>query len=289
MIERILCDCDHTMGIPGLPIDDGQALLYIWGRYDLELLGITTTFGNGSIDKVYEATEWLLDHMNKHEIPLYRGAGSSGQAPTSAAKFLAHTVATAPGEITILALGPLGNLNAASKLDPLFFQNVKQIAIMGGVTGPLMFGNQLLPETNLSLDPEAAYNVLSAGCPITLMNAHICLQAPFGMGDISRVRSWDEEIQEKVITHLKYLEGTVGVARDYLWDVLPAVYISYPDLFDENLIGMNSTVEDLKKGMILAGDGRLPSINMPKKIQDIKRFNQIVDAAWENAFQRTNS
>jgi inosine-uridine nucleoside N-ribohydrolase len=152
-----------------------------------------------------------------------------------------------------------------------------------------MFGNQLLPELNLSLDPEAAYNVLSAGCPITLMNAHICLDAPFGMEDMSRVRSWDEEIQEKVIAHLKDLEGTVGVARDYLWDVLPVVYISYPDLFDENYIGMKSTVKDLQKGMIVAGEVRLPSINMPKKIQDIKRFKQIVFAAWEKTFRRANS
>ena len=121
------------------------------------------------------------------------------------------------------------------------------------------------------------------------MNAHICLDAPFGMEDMLRVRSWDEEIQEKILAHLKYLEGTVGVARDYLWDVLPTVYISNPDLFDENFIGMNSTVKDLKTGLILAGERRLPSINMPKKIQDIKQFKQIVIAAWEKTFRRANS
>ena len=47
MTERVIFDCDNTMGQPYREVDDGLTLLYLLGRSDVELLGITTTFGNG--------------------------------------------------------------------------------------------------------------------------------------------------------------------------------------------------------------------------------------------------
>ena len=70
-------------------------------------------------------------------------------------------------------------------------------------------------------------------------------------------------------------------AKDYLWDVLPAVHLSYPELFENNRIKLSSTVEDFGSGMIRKGDEEdLPQINMPSKILDVDRFNRIVDEAW---------
>jgi len=281
MTELVICDCDHTMGIPGLPIDDGQTLLYLWGRSDINLLGITTTFGNGTIEEVQRATKDLLGHVGKGDLPLIQGAGRRGDIPSEAAAYLAETVAANPGEISILGLGPLGNLHAASLLDPKFFRNVKQIVIMGGSTAPIFLGADELPELNLACDPEAAYAVLTAPCEITLMNAQICLEAPFSLEDLPRIKDWDDRTKQMIQDFLEHLGQKHGEAKDYLWDVLPAVYVSDPELFENMDIKLSSTVEDLTTGMILTGeDDLLPQINMPSKILDIDRFDYIVDEAW---------
>ncbi len=281
--ELVICDCDNTMGIPGLPIDDGQTLLYLWGRSDIDLLGITTTFGNGTIEEVQRATKDLLEHVEKPDLPLIRGTSRPGEPPGEAAAYLAETVAANPGAISILAIGPLGNLHAASKWDPDFFRNVKQIVIMGGSTAPIYLGGDELPELNLASDPEAAYAVLTAPCRITLMNAQICLEAPFSLEDMPRIKNWDDRTRKTIRDFLEHLGRKHGEAKDYLWDVLPAVFISHSEIFENNDINLSSTVDDLSTGMIYEAQGDdLPGINMPGEIVDIDRFNRIVDEAWSN-------
>lgn len=51
-MDHIIFDCDNTFGVPECPIDDGLALLYLLGKPQAELLGITTAYGNGSVEAV---------------------------------------------------------------------------------------------------------------------------------------------------------------------------------------------------------------------------------------------
>ena len=278
MTERVLCDCDNTMGVPGKPIDDGQTLLYLFGRPDIELAGITTSFGNGSTDEAYAATEDLLRILGREDIPLVKGEGYRGQAPTAAGHFLAETAAAAPGEITLLAIGPLGNLLAAAQLDPDFFRNLKQITIMGGymqaLAGPYWAN---VPERNLASNPEAAFAVLNAPCPITLMNAHVCLDAPFGLAEMAHIDHWSGSgIYRTIHDWVLECETSPGTPGDYLWDVLPAMYISYPDLFDDNPVWVSSTVSDLETGSLILSQARDgAAINMPARILDLEKFYAI--------------
>jgi inosine-uridine nucleoside N-ribohydrolase len=282
MVKKVICDCDNTMGVPGKPIDDGQTLLYLFGRSDIDLLGVTTTFGNGSIDEVHGATEQLLSDLGRQDIPLFRGEGERGQTPTDAARFLAQTAASYPGEITLLAIGPVGNLRAAAELDPDFFSHLRQIEIMGGYLHPLpISGWEQVPERNLASDPEAAFAVLNASCPITLMNAHICLQAPFGLPELAPIEDFDPKTYRILRDYLLTCETPHLAPRDYLWDLLPAVHISYPGLFDKDAVWVRSTAVDLETGMIVLGDeGEGALINMPNRILDVERFYSILYDAW---------
>jgi purine nucleosidase len=281
MIQKTIFDCDNTMGRPYWEVDDGLTLLYLLGRSDIELLGVTTTFGNGPIDQVHELTAQLLHCLGREDIPLFKGEGKRGQPPTDAAHFLAETAAAHPGEISLLATGPVGNLRAAAELDPGFFGNLKQVAIMGGYLHPLRIGWRDVSELNLSLDPEAAFAILNAECPVTVMNAHICLQAPFRWRDLRRVRHWSRSTRRLLRNWLIKMGIGCGVAAFYLWDLLPAVYISHPDLFGANPVWLRSTVQDLETGTLVIGDGeRGAPINMPAQILDIVRFNQVLFDAW---------
>jgi purine nucleosidase len=281
MTERIIYDCDNTMGLPRKEIDDGLTLLYLLGRSDIELVGVTTTFGNGTIDQVHPATERLLRDVGRADIPVHRGAAERGQPPTDAARFLAEAAASHPSEITLLATGPLGNLRAAADLDPAFFGNLKQIACMGGYLHPLRIGWRNIAELNLSSDPESAFAVLNAACPVTLMNAHVCLQAPFGWRDLRQVGCWGRDMGWIVRNWLLAFGVYCGVSVFYLWDLLPAVYISHPELFDVHPVWVGSTVADLETGtLVVTGEGEGARVNMPEQILDREKFKTILLEAW---------
>jgi len=280
MIETVIYDCDNMMGLPREEIDDGLTLLYLLGRSDIELLGVTTTFGNGPIDRVHRATDQLLRQVGREDLPLVKGAGRRGQPPTAAARFLAQTVAARPGKVTLLATGPLGNLAAAAELDPDFFRNLKAIACMGGYLYPLRIGWRSIDELNLSADPEATLRVLHAACPVTLMNAHVCLQAPFRWRDLQRLDFWPTEIRRMVRNWLLAFGLYCGVREFYLWDLLPAVYLSYPELFDENPVRVDSDVADMEDGMVVLAEEGCAPIDMPTRIRDPQRFREVLFRAW---------
>jgi purine nucleosidase len=281
-MQRIIFDCDNTMGLRHKEIDDGLTLLYLLGRPDIEILGITTTFGNGTIDEVFLQTGSLLAELGRTDIPVYKGTGRRGQGFTPAANFLAETVAAHPGEIMLLATGPLGNLRAASEINPGLFSQAKQIICMGGYLGPLQIGWRSIAELNLSADPEASYVVLNAPCPVTLMNAQICLQVAFTWRDLSRIRFWSKRMQRIIRNWLLAFGLFCGVPRFYLWDLLPAVYLSYSDMFEINWAKITSSVGDLENGSLFVDkeNRALPMVNMPAKIKDPGKFKDILFEGW---------
>jgi inosine-uridine nucleoside N-ribohydrolase len=139
-----------------------------------------------------------------------------------------------------------------------------------------------VPERNLASNPEAAFAVLNAPCPITLMNAHVCLDAPFGLDEMANIEHWSgSDIYRTIHDWVLQCETTPGTPGDYLWDVLPAIYISYPDLFDDNPVWVSSTVSDLETGSIVLSQARDgATINMPTRILDQERFYTILYEAW---------
>lgn len=280
-MNKIIFDCDNTMGLFTKEVDDGLTLFYLLGRPDIELLGITTTFGNGPLEKVHPQTVKMVAELNRDDLPVVRGAASRDQGPTPAAHFLAETAAKYPGELIVLATGPLGNLRGAYELDPDFYSNLKGIYCMGGYLRPIRLGRRDVAELNLSADPAASYQVLSGPCPVTLMNAQICLQAPFTWADFRKLDFWSRKtrrsIREWLILHALFC----GIGNFYLWDLLPAVCISFPELFIPNQVLIDSTPEDLEDGTLLPREGSDESlVNMPVMIKDLDRFKEVLFQAW---------
>jgi len=282
-MEKIVFDCDNSMGLFTKEVDDGLALYYLLGRDDIDLLGVTTTFGNVPVDQVYPQTRKALSDLEREDIPVLLGAGRRFQGPTEAARFLVEAAADHAGELVLLATGPLGNLRAASQIDPGFFNNLKAIICMGGYLRPIRLGRRDVKELNLSADPEASYLVLNAPCPVTLMNAQICLQAPFGWKDFRKLKFWSRATR-KPIREWLILHGIFcGLGNFYLWDLLPAVYISRPDLFVDSRVDLQAGVEDLEGGWLLpkVPEG-VSGINMPVLISDLEAFKEVLFKAWKN-------
>ena len=197
------------MGKVRWELDDGLALLYILGCSDLELLGITTTFGNGKIEKVMYHTKRLLKAIGREDIPLIKGASKKEEPPTDAARFLADKAASNPGEITLLAAGPLGNLRGAVQIDPNFFRNLKELIFMRGhIKHPFKMGNKSLQDFNLAFDLKAALRVFNAECPVNIINSEICTQVPFTTAHLERVNFFPETIIDLIKEFFQFITNT---------------------------------------------------------------------------------
>jgi inosine-uridine nucleoside N-ribohydrolase len=304
-MKKVIVDCDNTIGKPFSEIDDGLAILYLLGRDDIELLGITNCYGNASLRDVEYWTDRFLHDIDRMDIPRFSGKPFAGQNPTEwfkstwgqhftdekpsfegtsdAARFLVEQAKKYPGEIHVLALGSMTNMHEASLVDPDFFSKLNEIALMGGLLGDLMVHGKPCVELNLACHPAGAHRVFNNGkCPVVVMNANICLQAPFGPADLGRISYWPERRQQMVREWLGVFNGIF-----YLWDLLPAVYLSFPELFDLKKVHVSSSLEDLYKGTLVRGDDGAEII-MPDNILDPGRFQNVVHSAWLAGWGKEN-
>ena len=275
------------MGIPLKEVDDGMTLLYLLGNPEIDLLGITTTFGNGTLEQVYTQTQKLADHLGL-DIPIIKGEDQTQISElTPAAHFLAEKIAAYPGEITVVATGPLGNLFTASKLGPYIFTKVKEIAVMGGYTQRMKLGFRDLAELNFSANPKAAHSVLHAPSPVTVFSGQACLDAPFGLKDILKIDYWPGKLKRTLIQWLIAFGLYTGRFVFYLWDLLPAVYLSMPDLFSFEEFVLGSSAKDLQTGMLIEGDSvNDPVIKLATGIKDQQAFFDHLDQVWRKSAER---
>ena len=203
-MKRILIDTD-----PG--IDDAAAILMALASPELEVVALTTIFGNSSVEVCAANARRVLAAAGRSDIPVYLGAGkpllrpanegwashihggdglggiagedsapSAGGEPVEpsapdkhAALAIMDTVMAAPGEITVLALGRMTNLAIALSLEPGIADAVQEVVVMGGaVTVP---GNVSgVATANLHEDPEAASIVYRSGAPIVQVGLDVC-------------------------------------------------------------------------------------------------------------------
>ena len=193
--RKIIIDCD-----PG--IDDALALVYAHGHPGLALAGLTTVAGNVSLDKTTANALRIRDFLGVAGVPVVAGSPgpllrsaidardvhgesglglvelpdpASGPDPGHAADFIIEQVRAAPGEITLIAVGPLTNIALAVRRYPALTTEVSDFVIMGGSAGR---GNVTpAAEFNIAADPEAAAIVFGAGWTVTMVGLDVTLQA----------------------------------------------------------------------------------------------------------------
>jgi purine nucleosidase len=196
--RKMLFDTD-----PG--VDDAMALLLALASPEIELLGVTTVFGNIDVRQTTRNALRVLEAVARTEVPVVAGAGAplvrpkrthvsfihgadglGGETPDTeerqatpwpggAASFILDTARANPGEVTLVAVGPLTNLALALLLEPRLPSLVRQVIVMGGAVD--VPGNASpVAEANIMSDPEAAARVMGAGWPVTLVGLDVTLK-----------------------------------------------------------------------------------------------------------------
>lgn len=208
--HKVIFDTDFVYP----PQDDAMALIFALNCPEIEILGLTTVAGNRSMERATVDALKILEIAGREDIPVFRGANMplvheksdfaakaygewwSDEAPPappggfakkkaepgSAVDFIVRTVMQNPGQITILAIGPLTNIAMAIRMEPGFARNVKQLVIMGGAVAALPDGggNQTPnAEFNFWVDPEAAKVTLRSGIPTILSPLNVSRKTRF--------------------------------------------------------------------------------------------------------------
>ncbi|MEJ5927053.1 nucleoside hydrolase [Corynebacterium sp. H128] len=201
-------------------IDDALALAYALASPEIELIGITGTFGNVTTAQGVANTRAILQLFGRSDIPVYAGAVHaiaadsfevldisrfihgengianvavpvlSGEAP-DAIEFLVEAAAT-HDDLIIVATGPLTNLALALQRDPAFAKT--QVVIMGGaLTVP---GNVTAwSEANIAQDPDAADAVFRSGMDVTMIGLDVTLQTLLSKSDTAQWRGAGERAE----------------------------------------------------------------------------------------------
>jgi purine nucleosidase len=199
-LTRIILDTDLAMGAPGSEVDDGFALALAVADPGLGLDLVTTVGGNTDVHTATRLSTDLLGVLDRPDVPVVPGAAgpldpalrwpdrdpAPPPGPYAAAEIFARVMA-APGDLTIVAIGPLTNVALALLLEPRLASAVRGIVVMGGVFLEQTNVAQMPGEFNFWCDPDAAQVVLASGVPVRLVGLDVTRRVRLTRTDAARL------------------------------------------------------------------------------------------------------
>lgn len=257
-MRRVIIDTD-----PG--IDDTAAILLALASPELSVEAVTTVYGNGTIAQCTRNALIILETAGRSEIPVYQGVGKPllgephfghsihgsdalggvGWPPPAgrpqaqhAVRALVERVMASPGEITLVALGPLTNVALALSLEPRMASALAELVVMGGAV--LTYGNVTEVATaNVYNDPEAAAIVYQSGAPVVQVGMDVCQRISVLEEQLLRIgqaHSPTTMLLARITPHLvqSYVErGLKAAGTGVHYNDVPAIaYAIDPTLYD---------------------------------------------------------
>jgi inosine-uridine nucleoside N-ribohydrolase len=256
MSHKIILDTD-----PG--IDDAMAIFYAFQSPDIEVVGLTTVFGNVPVEMAAQNALTLCE-LAGQDIPVCKGVGmpwvgkESGYAhfvhgddgfgninfpatttrkldPRSSAQFIVEMARQYPGEITIVAIGPLGNLALALRLDPELPKLVKGVSIMGGAA--FVPGNVTpVAEANIWNDAYAAEIVFGADWEVTMFGLDVTMTVPFSPEFLTQLKVNNQKFGGFVHDAAQFYVDFYSQNREekvcFFHDAMPIAHLVDPSLFE---------------------------------------------------------
>jgi purine nucleosidase len=249
MSTRIILDCD-----PG--IDDALAIAFAHGHPGTDLLGITTVAGNVGLARTTANALAVCEFIGAAGTPVTPGCAGPLLRPTSDARdvhgdsglggavlpppvtspaaghaidYIIDSARTAPGEITLVATGPLTNIALAVLREPRLAGWVREFVIMGGSAGR---GNVTpAAEYNIWADPEAAAVVFRAGWTVTMLGLDVTLRTGASAGVLQQMRDLGPLGTELLLPALGQYRSVGEGAGPPVHDVCAVAWVAQPDLF----------------------------------------------------------
>lgn len=253
-MKKVWIDTD-----PG--IDDTYAIAMLLADPQIEIIGVSTVFGNVTVEKTTRNAKLLLEAAGKDHLPLARGAsiplyvpldtspfvhGANGlgdmplpdaqmqESALRAPQAIMDAILSNPHEVTLLPIGPLTNVAMAVILEPTIVDLVKEVVIMGGA---VHCPGNITPaaEANFFHDPHAAQIVLSAGWKVVLAGLDVCSRGLIPQQLLEKIGNGKSPLAP-------YMKGSLPFFQNFLKlfemgdtvtlpDTLASAYLLNPDMF----------------------------------------------------------
>ncbi len=242
-------------------VDDAMAIFYAALAPEIELIALTTTFGNVAVEKATRNALWLAE-MAGLDIPVAQGAAHAlsaraispvafihgdeglGHAPPVTPKGCAHALPAHEflcelarahkGELVVCAIGPITNLARAIQSDPDFARNVARIVFMGGAYA--VPGNvSVHAEANTWNDPEALNIVITSGADVVMVGLDVTMQALCDQAYFDDLAKAHPELggvlHNASRLYLDFYESNLGTRGCSLHDPTAVIACTHPELF----------------------------------------------------------
>ncbi|GLW12389.1 ribosylpyrimidine nucleosidase [Microtetraspora sp. NBRC 13810] len=245
---KIVLDCD-----PG--IDDALAIALAHGSPEVEIAGITTVGGNVALERTTGNALRLREFLGMTGVPVTAGSAGAllrprvdaaevhGESGLGAARlpdpvlpvagghavdFLVDTLAAEPGEITLVAIGPLTNVALAVRKEPRIVHWAKDVVILGGA---YTRGN-LTPaaEFNIGADPEAASIVFDAGWTVTMIGLDSARHAQARAAIVDEMRAMGRLGRDLLVPSVEFYGLATAADGPAIYDACAIAHVIDPTL-----------------------------------------------------------
>ncbi len=250
MTTKIWLDTDI-----GSDVDDAVALGLILASPELELVGVSTVYGD--VDLRSRMVLKLLQLAGRSEVPVYSGCGlplmnerpvywggwegegllgpedaSLAPCPGHGVDALLEAVSAAPGDITLVSIGPMTNVGLAFAKDPELGRKLRSLVLMGGIAhcAGLAALESRFAEHNIACDPEAASLAFRGGANLVMVGLDVTLQVGIGRDGVRALRKAGGDLRGAVADQLERYLNQHHRDRTNMHDPLAVAYLVKPEL-----------------------------------------------------------
>jgi inosine-uridine nucleoside N-ribohydrolase len=282
--HRVIFDTD-----PG--VDDAMALCFAMAHPHIDLVGITTVYGNVTVPQA-TINALYLTQLASRSIPVAQGAAKPlikraesppdfihgadglGNLPArqlaqghqadarTAAQFIVDMVRAQPGQITLVPVGPLTNIAAALALEPQLPTLIKSVVLMGGAIHAA--GNvSPVAEANIWNDPHAADAVFTAGFDLTMVGLDVTYKVAVPVALFDKLAKQHQHPLTDTLLHAVHFYSQFYATRYpalqndpgcFGHDVLALIALLYPELFGFTQGRLRCVSDGIAQGQTIMND-----------------------------------
>ena len=249
--KAVWIDADLAVGMkrnnrPGYSdVDDGFAILQLMKSDAVDILGISTVFGNTSVANADSLAQFMVEAFASSPIPVYRGAAQAIdlEAVDSNPAVEALAKALQRQKMTILAIGPATNVGILLLKYPELSRQIEEVILVAGRRKSTDFFNigtkgRRAPDLNFDLDNEAFRLLFQHQLPVTLCPFEISSKVWIRAGELNRLATGDAGTKWLAEHSRPWLQQWVAQGVDGFnpFDVLASHYLLHPeDIISEAL------------------------------------------------------
>jgi inosine-uridine nucleoside N-ribohydrolase len=283
--NRVIFDTDQG-------VDDAMALYFALAHPDIEIIGITTTFGNVYVEQATQNALYLTriagrtipvaqgihaPFTKEARVPpdIVHGADGLGNLPNrievggkaeveSGAEFIIKMARQYPGEITLVGVGPVGNIALALRIEPRLPNLLKQVVLMAGTVDEP--GNvSPVAEANVWNDPHAADIVFTAGCNLIMVGLDVTHRVALPSSFFVRLAQHHKHLATDTLSHAANFYANFYQSKYpnfehacYIHDVLTFVWLVAPEIFEMQTGRVRVAKEGIGSGQTIMAKKEFP-------------------------------